>query len=88
MKSKALEKLDKDSQMKKKVKKEEAEEEVNVSYDRPQSLPSDLQRCRVFVDSASDSVILPIYGDLVPFHISTIKNVSTPDETLEFAFSP
>ncbi len=82
LKTSALEKLDSSSKLKKKEKKEETEE-ISESYAKPQNLPADMQRNRVYVDSSSDSIILPIYGDLVPFHISTVKNVSTPDDTLE-----
>ena len=32
------------------------------------------------VDRRAESVILPIYGQAVPFHISTLKNVSKSDE--------
>jgi len=32
------------------------------------------------VDRRNESVILPIYGIAVPFHLNTIKNVSKSDE--------
>ena len=35
---------------------------------------------KTFVDSKAETVLIPIFGNLVPFHISTIKNVSKNDE--------
>ena len=35
---------------------------------------------KIVVDKRAESVILPIYGQAVPFHISTLKNVSKSDE--------
>lgn len=35
---------------------------------------------QIVVDARAHTVILPIYGMAVPFHISTLKNVSKSDE--------
>ncbi|KAJ3359746.1 FACT complex subunit spt16 [Kappamyces sp. JEL0680] len=35
---------------------------------------------QIVVDRRAESVILPIYGQAVPFHLSTLKNVSKSDE--------
>merc|ERR1719460_3633642 len=35
---------------------------------------------KTFVDSKAETVLIPIHGRLVPFHISTIKNVSKNEE--------
>lgn len=35
---------------------------------------------QIFVDKKSQTVVLPIHGFAVPFHINTIKNVSKNDE--------
>ena len=35
---------------------------------------------KVFVDRKAQTVILPINGFAVPFHVNTIKNVSKNDE--------
>ena len=35
---------------------------------------------QVYVDETKQTVILPIYGSAVPFHISTIKNVTKTEE--------
>lgn len=50
----------------------------NVSYRSPALLPreSELQECKIFVDRKYETVIMPIYGMPVPFHISMIKNIS------------
>jgi nucleosome binding factor SPN SPT16 subunit len=32
------------------------------------------------VDARAHTIILPIYGLAVPFHISTLKNISKSDE--------
>ncbi|KAG6854966.1 hypothetical protein C0991_009789 [Blastosporella zonata] len=36
--------------------------------------------CKIFVDRKAQTVILPIHGSAVPFHINTIKNASKSDE--------
>lgn len=36
-------------------------------------------KLRIFIDKKRESVVLPIYGMAVPFHISTIKNVAKMD---------
>lgn len=50
----------------------------NVSYRSPSLLPreTELQECKIFVDRKYETVIMPIYGMPVPFHISMIKNIS------------
>jgi nucleosome binding factor SPN SPT16 subunit len=35
---------------------------------------------QIFVDRKAQTVILPVHGFAVPFHINTIKNVSKNDE--------
>ena len=35
---------------------------------------------QIFVDRKAQTVILPIHGFAVPFHINTIKNASKNDE--------
>jgi len=50
----------------------------NVSYRSASLLPreSELAECKIFVDKKYETVIMPIYGIPVPFHISMIKNIS------------
>lgn len=49
------------------------------AYARTTDYPDNVQPNQVKVDMANQSVILPICGNPVPFHISTIKNVVLPD---------
>lgn len=50
------------------------------SYKGEGALPDEVERLRIFVDRKAQSVILPIHGFAVPFHINTIKNASKSDE--------
>ena len=50
------------------------------SYRREEQLPSKIKDLVVYVDTKASTVILPIMGRPVPFHINTIKNVSKSDE--------
>ncbi|EXJ93667.1 xaa-Pro aminopeptidase [Capronia coronata CBS 617.96] len=50
------------------------------SYKREGQLPSRTKDLIVWVDTKASTVILPIMGRPVPFHINTIKNVSKSDE--------
>jgi nucleosome binding factor SPN SPT16 subunit len=49
------------------------------TYRRTRDYPENTQPNQVKVDMANQCVILPICGNPVPFHISTIKNVVMPD---------
>lgn len=50
----------------------------NVSYKSMNHMPKDpeITELKIFVDRKYETIILPIYGLPVPFHISTIKNIS------------
>ncbi|OZJ06388.1 hypothetical protein BZG36_00744 [Bifiguratus adelaidae] len=50
------------------------------SYKTEQKLPREVKNLRVMVDHRAESIICPIYGLGVPFHISTVKSVSKSDE--------
>ncbi|TFK25049.1 FACT complex subunit SPT16 [Coprinopsis marcescibilis] len=50
------------------------------SYKGEGALPQEVERLRIYVDRKAQSVILPIHGFAVPFHINTIKNASKSDE--------
>ncbi|KAF8919602.1 FACT complex subunit SPT16 [Mucidula mucida] len=50
------------------------------SYKGEVALPPEVERLRIYVDRKAQSVILPIHGFAVPFHINTIKNASKNDE--------
>lgn len=49
------------------------------TYKSTKEYPSNVQPNQVKVDMASECVLLPLFGNPVPFHISTIKNVVLPD---------
>jgi nucleosome binding factor SPN SPT16 subunit len=49
------------------------------TYRRTKDYPDNIQPNQVKVDMANQCVILPICGNPIPFHISTIKNVVLPD---------
>ncbi|KAJ2166861.1 FACT complex subunit spt16, partial [Coemansia sp. RSA 551] len=50
------------------------------SYKRETAIPREARSGRIIVDERADTVVLPIYGMAVPFHISTIKSASKSDE--------
>lgn len=50
------------------------------AYKRGESIPAKAQDLKVFVDARASSIILPIYGFAVPFHINTLKNISKSEE--------
>lgn len=50
------------------------------SYKREAQFPARVKDLVVYVDTKASTVILPIMGRPVPFHINTIKNVSKSDE--------
>ncbi|KAL6866069.1 FACT complex subunit spt16 [Amphichorda felina] len=55
------------------------------SYKRDNQFPLKIRNLEIIVDSKNNTVVLPILGRPVPFHINTIKNASKSDEG-EFAF--
>ncbi|KAH8671213.1 FACT complex subunit spt-16 [Xylariales sp. PMI_506] len=50
------------------------------SYKRENQFPSKVKNLEIVVDQKNGTVILPIMGRPVPFHIHTIKNASKNDE--------
>ncbi|MCJ1415358.1 FACT complex subunit spt16 [Xylographa parallela] len=50
------------------------------SYKRDNQLPSRVKDLVIVVDQKAATVVLPIMGRPVPFHINTIKNASKSDE--------
>ncbi|PGH16894.1 FACT complex subunit spt16 [Polytolypa hystricis UAMH7299] len=55
------------------------------SYKRDNQLPTRVKDLAVYVDHKASTVIVPIMGRPVPFHINAIKNASKSDEG-EFAY--
>jgi nucleosome binding factor SPN SPT16 subunit len=55
------------------------------SYKRDNQFPLRIKNLEILVDAKNSTVVLPIMGRPVPFHINTIKNASKSDEG-DFAF--
>jgi nucleosome binding factor SPN SPT16 subunit len=55
------------------------------SYMSSNNFPSDMKPGKIYVDTKNDSIILPVFKIMVPFHVSLIKNVSKSDEN-SFSF--
>jgi nucleosome binding factor SPN SPT16 subunit len=61
------------------------EEETSTSgtdlntYQSTEEFPKDTNPYRLRVDMQREAVLVPINGQIVPFHVSTIKNVSMPE---------
>lgn len=55
------------------------------SYKRDNQLPAKVKDLTVYVDHKASTVVIPIMGRPVPFHINTIKNASKSDEG-EYAY--
>lgn len=58
--------------------KDEKSRKSNISYKNANQMPKEpvVNDLKIFVDKRYETVILPIFGIPVPFHISTIKNIS------------
>ena len=50
------------------------------SYKREEDFPTRVKDLMIVADTKSQSIVLPIMGRPVPFHINTIKNASTTPE--------
>ncbi|CCM03865.1 uncharacterized protein FIBRA_06015 [Fibroporia radiculosa] len=50
------------------------------SYKGEAALPKEAENLRIYIDRKAQTIIFPIHGFAVPFHINTIKNVSKNDE--------
>lgn len=63
-----------------------AVQETQVAYRDPSQFPSasssgsTLRTNQTFVDQKQEAVLIPVFGRLVPFHVSTIKSVSKHEE--------
>uniref|UniRef100_A0A6M2DW00 FACT complex subunit n=1 Tax=Xenopsylla cheopis TaxID=163159 RepID=A0A6M2DW00_XENCH len=59
-------------------KEEEKVRKSTISYKSLNHMPREpeVKELKLFVDKKYETVILPIFGLTVPFHISTIKNIS------------
>ena len=50
------------------------------SYKRDDMLPKEIRGNKILVDRRNNSIILPVFGYAVPFHITTLKNISKNEE--------
>jgi nucleosome binding factor SPN SPT16 subunit len=50
------------------------------TYKTSNDFPKDIHHNQVKVDMDKEAIFLPINGRSIPFHVSTIKNISRPDE--------
>lgn len=68
--------------------KEEEEDEAKefYAYNSHKEFPLDVQRDTIYVDTKRECVILPIYGQMVPFHIMTIRSATKTDDHLRILF--
>jgi len=64
----------------------EEKKKKHVSYSNSGDFPQAAQKDKIFVDANHESVLLPIYGQHVPFHISTVKNVTKTEDILRINF--
>lgn len=53
------------------------------AYETSSQFPGEAKLDGVYVDTKKESILVPISGRIIPFHISTIKNVSKADEGSE-----
>ncbi len=60
------------------VKEETKVRKQPVSYKSSGQLPreSEVKQLKIFVDKKYETIIMPIFGIPVPFHIATVKNIS------------
>eukprot|EP00026_Physarum_polycephalum_P000558 Phypoly_transcript_00559.p1 GENE.Phypoly_transcript_00559~~Phypoly_transcript_00559.p1 ORF type:complete len:1075 (-),score=176.29 Phypoly_transcript_00559:1265-4462(-) len=57
-----------------------------VAYPDTSAYPHEAHRNKILVDHKAEAILLPIYGYLVPFHISIVKNASKTDDYLRINF--
>ena len=78
MNAQALKRLKEGGDAKEEVKARKAP----VSYKSPGQLPreNEVKKLKIYVDKKYETIILPIFGVPVPFHIATIKNISNSIE--------
>ena len=63
-------------------RKDQAKKIEDLSaYKDPHYFPvKEMNKTQIHVDMKNDAIVVPIYGYMVPFHISVIKNVSKQEE--------
>ena len=51
------------------------------AYKKDYQLPRETIKHKIMVDTRNECILLPICGQVVPFHISTLKNISKNEES-------
>ena len=64
------------------TKTESKAKKAPVSYKSNGQLPREpeVKQLKIYVDKKYETIILPVFGVPVPFHIATVKNISTSIE--------
>lgn len=52
-----------------------------VAYKNVNDVPAPPKDMMIQVDQKNEAVLLPVYGSMVPFHVSTVKSVSSQSDT-------
>jgi len=60
--------------------KTKIETEKLVAYRKQEDLPKDLKKNQIYVDMKNDSIVCPIFGQMVPFHVNVIKSINKQEE--------
>jgi len=60
--------------------KTKIETEKLVAYKKPEDLPKDLKKNQIYVDVKNGSIVCPIMGQMVPFHVNVIKSINKQEE--------
>lgn len=55
-----------------------------IAYSSRENFPEAAKKNQIYIDTRHESVLLPIQGQIVPFHVSTLKNVSKNEEGKHF----
>ncbi|KAM9950734.1 hypothetical protein ACTFIT_012009 [Dictyostelium discoideum] len=56
-------------------------------YSSVGAYPQDIVKNKMYIDPKKETVLFPIFGYMVPFHISTIKNISKSEEYIRVNFN-
>lgn len=51
-----------------------------TSYNSPEEFPKTMKKNQINIDEKNFSIIVPVFGQMVPFHVSVLKNVTKSEE--------
>jgi len=60
--------------------KTKIETEKIVAYRKQEDLPKEMKKNQIYVDMKNDSIVVPIFGQMVPFHVNVIKSINKQEE--------